>query len=98
MMGMVSFIILYQIPDEAPGGDPGEIMAATLPTRPSDNLTLIPWGWKLECVRISFTVPRVSPAPLVAFLDNIHGHTWPYVCPLLSSFVRRHDSEPLKKI
>src|SRR5208337_3267933 len=36
------------------------MMAATLPTRPSDNRTLIPWGWDTEPVRISCTVPRVS--------------------------------------
>jgi hypothetical protein len=31
----------------------------TRPTVPSSNLTLIPWGWKEEPVRISRTIPRV---------------------------------------
>jgi hypothetical protein len=56
---MTSFIILYQAPSGSPSDEPGDMIAATLPTRPSDSLTLMPCGWNAELVRSSCTVPRV---------------------------------------
>ena len=35
------------------------MISTTLPTVPSFSLTLMPWGWVAEFVRISATMPRV---------------------------------------